>query len=511
MAAARPNILMIMADQLPAWAVGAYGHPLVRTPNMDALAARGVLLESAYSNCPICAPSRAGMCTGQYVSRIGAFDNGADFPSSTPTFMHHLRRADYRVWLSGKMHFIGPDQMHGFQRRLTPEIYPSSFVWTPDWTKGAYPNPGTNTLQLKEAGRCTWSQQLDHDEEVHFRATEALRELARRRQDDDRPFFLCASYTHPHEPFFITPEWWDLYDHDAIDMPSVPERPLDKMHPFDQWLQIHHMADQYSPTEADIRNTRHAFYGMISYFDSKVGGLVAELERLGLADNTVVLVTSDHGEMMGEHGMWFKRTYFEGSTRVPLLFAGPSLAPGGRRVANPVSLVDLFPTFLELSGLDGWRDIEKQVDGDSLCGLLRGESRPWKDHALSEYYSEGVVQPMRMVVRGGLKYVYVHHEAPQLFDLLTDPHELENVIDDAAYFDRLAGLKPLVHEGWDPDALREQVIASQQRRLTILESLSHGQPHPWDVQPHFDATRQYVRQADAQVTNRRMRYPRWED
>ena len=217
----QPNILMIMADQLPARAVGAYGHPLVRTPNMDALAREGTAFTSAYTNCPICAPARASMATGLYVSRIGAYDNGADFPSSTPTFMHHLRRAGYTVWLSGKAHFIGPDQMHGFERRLTPEIYPSSFVWTPDWTRGAYPNPGTAVDQLREAGPCTWSLQLDYDELVSFRALEALRELARRGREG-RPFFLCASYTHPHEPFITTREWWDLYDHRAIDMPAVP-------------------------------------------------------------------------------------------------------------------------------------------------------------------------------------------------------------------------------------------------------------------------------------------------
>ena len=322
--AKQPNILMIMADQLPARTVRAYGHPLVRTPHLDALAATGTLFEAAYSNCPICAPSRASMCTGRYVSGIDAFDNGSDFPPSIPTFMHHLRRAGYEVLLSGKMHFIGPDQMHGFERRLTPEIYPSSFVWTPDWRRGAYPNPGTAMDQIAEAGLCTWNMQLDYDEEVSFRALEALRDLAR-RQEADRPFFLCASYTHPHEPFTATREWWDLYDHDTIDMPTVPAMPLARMHPYDQWLQIHHMVDTHAPEAEHIRNARHAFYAMVSTFDHQVGRLLSELERLGLAENTVVLVTSDHGEMLGEHGMWFKRTYLDPSTRVPLETG--SLAP----------------------------------------------------------------------------------------------------------------------------------------------------------------------------------------
>ena len=507
MSRSRPNILMIMADQLPAWVIGAYGHPLVKTPSIDALAEDGVMFERAYANCPICAPSRASMCTGRYVCEIGAFDNGADFPSSIPTFMHHLRRAGYEVVLSGKAHFIGPDQMHGFERRLTPEIYPSSFVWTPDWTKGAYPNPGTAANQLREAGLCTWSLQLDYDEEVTFRALEALRDLAR-RQSKGRPFFLCASYTHPHDPFIITRRWWDLYNHDEIDMPAAPAVPLDQMHPYDQWLQIHHMVDVYPPSEAHIRNARHAFYGMVSYFDSKVGELVAELKRLGLAEDTIILITSDHGEMMGEHGMWFKRTYFDPSSRVPLLFSGAEHALSGQCVTETVSLVDLFPTFLELADMEDWQEVQEGIEGDSLYGLLKGEGRPWKNYALSEYYSEGVCQPMRMAVRNDLKYVYVRSEAPQLFDLTNDPHELNNCIDDPAYADRLAELKRLVHSGWDPDTIREEVIQSQQARRFINEAMGHGRPEHWDISPHFDASEQYVRKHDSQFTNAYLRYPR---
>jgi choline-sulfatase len=496
---------MIMADQLPARTIGAYGHALVRTPYLDALASEGTLFESAYANCPICAPSRASMVTGLYVSRIGAYDNGTDFLSSIPTFMHYLRRSGYTVWLSGKMHFIGPDQMHGFERRLTPEIYPSSLVWTPDWTKGAYPNPGTAVDQLSEAGLCIWNLQLDYDEQVSFRALEALRDLAR-QQDAAHPFFLCASYTHPHEPFVTTQRWWDLYDHDAIDMPIVPAVPLDEMHSYDQWLQIHHMVDRFPPDEAAIRNSRHAFYGMVSYFDHQVGRLLTELERLGLTQNTVVILTSDHGEMLGEHGMWFKRTYFDPATRVPLLVRGPGVRRG-QRITQAASLVDLLPTLAELAGLPDWREVEASADGDSLCGLLRGEGRGWKNVALSEYYSEGVCQPMRLAVRDGIKYVYVHQEAPLLFDLNRDPHELENRIDDPAYAGRLETLERIVHDGWDGNAIRARVIESQQRRRVINEAMAQGRHERWDVQPHFDATEQYVRHYDAAETSRRKRFP----
>jgi len=502
----KPNILMIMADQLPAAVVGAYGHPLVKTPHLDALCASGVTFDSAYCNCPISAPSRASMCTGQFVSDVGAFDNGTDFLSSTPTFMHHLRRAGYSVELAGKMHFIGPDQLHGFERRLTPEIYPSGFVWTPDWRQGAYHNPGTAVDQLQEAGLCTWSMQLDYDEEVTFRALESLRDKA--RKGDDTPFFLCASYTHPHDPFTITQPWWDLYDHGEIDMPAVSPHPLGEMHPFNQWLQIHHMVDVYPPDEQAVRNARHAFYGMVSYFDAQVGLLMAELDRLGLRDDTLVMVTSDHGEMLGEHGMWFKRTFFDPSVRVPLIFSGGDLAQG-TRVEETVSLVDLFPTLLELAQLAGWEGVAQHVAGDSLVGLLHQKKGGWKDCAVVEYYSEGVCQPMRMAVGGGMKYVYVHDEAPLLFDLKKDPHELKNCISDEMYCEQLDVLKKQVHSGWDGGLVRDEVMKSQQRRHMINEATSKGQQEAWDVQPHFDASEQYVRKMNAQETSRALRVPRF--
>ncbi|MFT4690244.1 MAG: choline-sulfatase [Limisphaerales bacterium] len=502
-----PNILMIMADQLAASYLGTYGHSVVKTPNIDALAKRGVVFENAYSNCPICAPSRASLLTGRHVSEIGAFDNGSELPASVPTLMHHLRRADYEVVLAGKAHFVGPDQMHGFQRRLTPEIYPSDFSWTPDWNAGPVPNPGTAVDQLRDSGLCAWNLQLDHDEEVRFRSLEYLRDFARRK-DAGKPFFLCSSFTHPHEPFITTQRWWDLYAPEDIDLPGVEKIPTEEMHAFDQWLQLHHMVDEYPLTEEQIRNTRHAYYSMVSYFDHQVGGLVAELERLGLDENTIIVVTSDHGEMLGERGMWFKRTYFENSVKVPLIFAGTDAVGSGLRMQKEVSLVDLMPTFLDLAGLKDLDAVETTLAGESLGSMLSGEDQRRVEGIISEYYSEGVIQPMRMAVRDRFKYVYVHEHEAQLFDLRNDPGELNNCIGDPNHAVRLAQLQELVHSGWEPDEVRARVIESQQRRLWIREAGRDGPGTSWDVAPSFDPQEQYVRRKNAQQTNIEKRVPR---
>jgi len=487
----KPNILMVMADQLPAAAVGAYGHPVVKTPNVDRLAAEGVLFENCCCNSPLCVPSRASMVTGRLPCRIGSFDNGSELPAQIPTFMHHLRRAGYQTIASGKLHFIGPDQLHGFEERLTTDIYPSSFSWTPDWREGVVGNQGSSAAELKNAGLCRWNMQMDYDEEVHFRALEKLRALA--GDNGRRPFFFCVSYTHPHQPFITTQEYWDLYDHDAIDMPAAPAVPLEKMHPYNQWLQVHHCVDQYPPSDETIRNARHAFYGMISYWDEKVGELLDELARQGLAENTVVLALSDHGEMMGEHGMWFKRTFYDWSVRVPLVCSWKGKWRGGRRVGETVSLVDLFPTLLDIAELPDREDVAEGIDGHSLLPFLADGSAEWNHAAVCEYCGEGVLRPMRALCRDRYKYVHVEGEKPLLFDLASDPRELTNLHGRVGLATWEAKLREEVLAGWDAGGLEQQVRASQRSRLLINEAMALGRPVSWDYQPPSDASKQYVR------------------
>jgi len=496
----RPNILMIMADQLAAAAVGACGNAVVKTPHIDRLAGEGVVFEQGYCNCPLCAPSRASMVTGRLPCRTGVYDNGCELPAQIPTFLHHLRRGGYRTILSGKMHFIGPDQLHGFEERLTTDIYPAFFHWTPNWRKGAYPNPGTSVVQLKDVGRCRWNLQLDYDEEVHFRALERLRYLARDRADR-RPFLLCASYTHPHDPFIITDDYWRRYDADAIDMPAARPQPMARMHAFNRWLQVHHEADRYPPSDELVRRARHAYYGMVSYFDDKVGALVDELARLGLRERTVVLVVSDHGEMMGEHGMWFKRTFYDWSARVPLVWSWPGTWSGGRRVAEPVSLVDLFPTLLDLAEVPDRAAATHGLDGHSLVPVLEGRPDAATHGALCEYYGEGVIHCMRMLCRGRHKYVHVHTQPPLLFDLEADRLEQTNLAGRPEVAEVEQSMREELLASWDPEAVERDVVASQQARLVIKEAMAHGTPISWDYQPPASAAAQYVRARDAQQTS----------
>ena len=397
----RPNILFIMTDQLAGPALPCYGHPIVKAPHISSLAEEGVVFDNAYCNSPLCAPSRASLMTGQLPSRIGAFDNAAQFPSDVPTFAHYLRNLGYRTCLSGKMHFVGPDQLHGFEERLTTDIYPADFGWVPDWEHPEdRPSWYHNMLSVVQAGLCETSNQLDFDEQVVFQAVRKIYDMA--RDEDQRPFCLLASFTHPHDPFAITKEYWNRYDHAEIDMPTIPAIPVDQLDPHSRRLYHVSAMDQYAQTEARVRNARHAYYGMISYIDDKVGQLLQALEATGLGDNTIIVFTSDHGEMLGERGLWYKMSFFEWSVRVPLLFYAPRRF-SRHRVNQVVSLVDLLPTLVDLASDDTTIDFADKLDGQSLVPLMQGDERNASDTALGEILAEGAISPCLMIRRGPLQ------------------------------------------------------------------------------------------------------------
>lgn len=478
----KPNIVLIMADQMAFDVIGALGHPAVKTPNIDRLVNNGVTFENAYCNSPICAPSRASFVSGKHVNKIGVYDNGSEFSADTPTFLHHLRRGGYETVLSGKMHFVGPDQLHGFERRLIRDIHTAAFDLTPDWTKGVYHNHGTGVKRLRNPGISELNNDLDYDEKVLNRTLEQIRTF--KRKEGQRPFFLCSSFFHPHDPFHITAEFWNLYDDVDIPMPDVPPESMEDLHPFNQWIQTHHERDVCELSDEEILENRRAYYGMVSYFDDKVGRIIGELERLGMMENTIVMVTSDHGEMLGEHGMWFKRTFYDPSVKVPLIVSCPGRVPEGKRVSEVVSLVDLAATIMKLADVPDCDTWISKSDGDSFQKLLlEGADDEWKDEALSEYYGEGPIEPMVMVRKGRYKYVYVHNHEPLLFDLKEDPGEVHNLAEFPEYQALITQLRSRITSEVEIESIREDIVQSQQDRLLVAESLQKGKQTAWDHVP----------------------------
>ena len=505
----RPNILFIQADQMAAPALPLHGHKVVKAPHLERLAERGTVFDSAYCNNPICASSRFSMMAGQLSSRIGAYDNANEFSSATPTYAHYLRGLGYRTCLSGKMHFIGADQLHGFEERLTTDIYPSDFGWTADWTKTDEPySPSRMSLRsVVEAGLCERNLQIDYDEHVAYHAEQWLFDWA--RDTDSRPFLLWASFTHPHNPFITTKEYWQLYDHDRIDLPRVPFIPIAERDAWSQRYAYTIRADEHDISEENIRTARHAYYAMTSYFDALVGRLLGVLDRIGAAQQTCVVIVADHGEMMGERGSWFKFQPFEWSVRVPMIVAGPGVRRGHRE-DKAVSLLDLLPTFNDLATDGAGVTPVDPLDGASLAGMLGGDSSGREDTTRIEFLGEGVYAPACILIRDGLKYVYCGNDPPMLFDLRRDPDELVNLAGQPGHAAREQAMHDELHARWDYARLERDILDSQRRRLFVQESLLQGCWTSWDHQPVSDASRQYVRGAvdpNTTATKARRRLP----
>ncbi|WP_170559538.1 choline-sulfatase [Ruegeria atlantica] len=502
----RSNIVVVMADQLAPQFCGAYGHPTVKTPHVDELAARGMRFDAAYCNSPLCAPSRFAFMSGQLISRIAAYDNASEFRASVPTFAHYLTALGYRTCLSGKMHFIGPDQKHGFQDRVTTDIYPADFAWTPDWEA---PDERIdkwyhNMQTVKESGTAVATFQTDYDDEVEFAARRWLIDRGRDRAAGDKsPFCLVTSFIHPHDPYVAKPEWWDLYSDAEVPMPEFTLMPEDQ-DPFSRRVMDGIEASYVPLTEEEVCRARRAYLANVSYFDSKVGAIVTALDDIGELDNTIIIVTADHGDMLGERGLWYKMNFFEHSARVPLIMAGPGVKQG--EAPNACSLVDMLPTFVDIA--DGIDDmLGEPVDGRSLMPLARGECDP-VDEAIGEYCAEMTPYPVFMIRRGSLKYIHCDPDPPQLYDLATDPLEKVNVAGDLAFAEQAAAFSEEVARRWDSEQLRADVIATQKSRRALHAAMEAGAGEAWDYNPPRDAAQEYVRNhVDWTAAATRYRYP----
>lgn len=499
----RPNILFIMADQMAAPLLPLHDAASpIRMPNLMRLAEQAVVFDSAYCNSPLCAPSRFTLVSGQLPTKIGAWDNAADFAADVPTYAHHLRRLGYRTALSGKMHFCGPDQLHGYEERLTSDIYPADYGWAVNWDEPEVrPSWYHNMSSVLQAGPCVRTNQLDFDDEVVFKARQYLYDHI--REHAEQPFCLTVSMTHPHDPYTIPREYWDLYRDEDIPLPSV-ELAQHEQDPHSQrLLKVIDLWDKPLPPEK-IRDARRAYFGACSYVDAQIGALLRTLEECDLAENTLVVFSGDHGDMLGERGLWYKMHWFEMAARVPLLIHAPGRF-AARHVAESVSTLDLLPTLVELAGGELPADLE--LDGRSLLPHLRGQGG--HDEVIGEYTAEGTLSPLMMIRRGDYKFVYSEQDPCLLYDLKNDPRELENLAGSAEHRELFDAFLAEARQRWDIPAITARVLASQRRRRFVADALQRGRLTSWDHQPFVDASQQYMRNhIDLDDLERRARYPR---
>jgi len=472
---ARPNVLVIMADQLVPFLTGAYGNATVKTPNLDLLTRRGVRFDAAYSANPLCAPARACLMTGKYSSRIGVHDNAAPMACDELTIAHHFARAGYDTAWSGKMHYVGPDQHHGLHRRISHDIYPADFSWvkprdrkTPGEHARNYISSGVHVGREDRGKDATGSPKgnLALDEEAH---SAALQYLQARKAQPEQPFFLGVSYNYPHEPFWPGKREWDLYEGTKVEIPEYPSNLEDTYSVMDRWLNRHHAADRYPVRDGEgLKKLHRAYYALVTLVDRWVGELVEAIERNGFGDNTVVVFTSDHGDMLGHKGMVQKRSFYEWSARVPLVVADPRGRFAGTSVPEPVSLIDILPTLLDLTGLENGE--APGIDGSSLVPLMEGR-RDGGRTIFSESHSEGMHATCFLARRGRWKYTYIHGHAPQLFDVVDDPGEWRNLAGRPETREVEREMRGLILSRFDPEKIEKQVRESIDRRLFALPAM----------------------------------------
>ncbi|QQM30619.1 choline-sulfatase [Martelella lutilitoris] len=503
---ARPNILVLMVDQLAGTLFPDGPADFLHTPNLKKLADRSTRFQNAYTGSPLCAPARASFMSGQLPRRTRVYDNAAEFSPDIVTYAHHLRRAGYQTSLAGKMHFVGPDQLHGFEERLTTDVYPADYGWTPDYGKPGeridwwYHNMGSVT----GAGIGEITNQLEYDDEVAYEAVRKVYDLGRRK--DDRPFMLTVSFTHPHDPYVARKKYWDLYeDCDHLE-PEVG--PIDYAAQDGHSKRIFDANDfrSFDITKEDIRRARRAYFANVSYIDDKIGEILEALDGVGLSEDTVIVFLSDHGDMLGERGLWFKMSFYEGSSRVPLMIAAPGMEPG--LVRTPASTVDIAATLADLARVD-MASVAPWTDGESLVPVAAGQER--KMPVRMEYAAEASEAPLVSIREGRFKYNHCELDAPQLFDLEADPHELTNLADDPAHAETAAAFAAKVREYWDMAAYDAEIRESQARRHIVYEALRQGDYHPWDHQPMKDASERFMRNhMDLNILEASQRWPRGE-
>ncbi len=453
----KPNIIYILSDQHNPLVMGCAGDPYVRTPNIDALQKRSVSLDNCYCASPLCVPSRSAMLSGLLPCHNGVHNNMQCLPSDKATFVTALTVNGYETVLSGRMHFVENDQRHGFEKRFVGDITPC-YIGGDNETEvyGAFRrSSGQNTTSIKKSG-AGHSAVLDFDKDVADAACEYLK-----TRTDDRPLFLTVGFYGPHCPYIAPKELYDDYYQRLPELHDVAEE-MRRIHPaMRQWYENRGLS---VVTPEDVRRIRAAYYAMVEYMDGLTGQVLNAVEEtLGL-ENTVILYGSDHGDNIGEHGLFWKTNFYEGAARVPMMFSWKGQFAEGARITEPTSLLDVAPTLLHLTQTPPL----PACDGQDLSEVLRSGMHPPAGRAVVSLCSDiKGDNPSAMVRRGPYKLIcHAGYEQRQLFDLEHDPNETNDLGGLPEYQEVVKSMAQELAGLWDGEnALKELAQAKAHVRL----------------------------------------------
>jgi len=464
----RPNLLFLFSDQHARRVAGCYGDPAAPTPRLDRLASEGVTFDNAYCPSPLCVPSRMSMLTGRHPFEQECWTNDDYLRSDAATWLHAAGAAGYRPVLAGRLHSMGPDQLHGYAERMVGDH-------SPNW--GGVPR---HDLGVLEKANDPWRESLERsgigqsayqvkDVETARAACDYLRTFARaRRSGNGDAFCLTAGFLLPHPPYVA---WREDYEHFAgIVPPPAHAAPPDPPHAWEQWWRENRGIRDIDP--AVVARARTAYYGLVHRLDILIGEVLDCLAQEGLADDTLVVYTTDHGDQLGERGLWWKHTLYEDSVRVPLVMRWPKRLPQGERRSHVVDLLDVAATMTAALGGPPL----PHGHGRDLMPIARDAPAAWTDEVFCEHCTDtvpawtgGRSTQQRMVRRGAWKLIYSHGYPVQLFDLANDPHERRDLASSPEHATTRATLEARVLDGWDPEAISAR-IRERRRDKDILDA-----------------------------------------
>jgi choline-sulfatase len=452
------NLIFIMSDEHNKRVLGSYGHPMIRTPNLDALAARGTRFTSAYTNCPICVPARAAFATGQYVHKIRYWDNAIAYDGKIPTWGHRLMAQGHHVTSIGKLHYLDSDaQRNGFDEEILPLHIVNGVGDLLGLIREELPRrPGSANLG-PEAGRGE-SEYTKYDRSIADETVKWLKQKAPALQA--KPWALYVGFVSPHFPLIAPPQFYDLYPEDAVPWPDMYEKDQRPRHPFTDAMRKCLCYDDAFDA-AMVRRAIAAYFGLTSFLDDNVGRILRALEETGLMNNTRVVYSSDHGDNLGTRGMWGKSTMYEESAGIPMIMAGPGV-PESSVCDTPVTLADGFPTFIHALGAKSHPE-DAKLPGTSLIDIAQGLVPPRT--VLSEYHAAGAVCGAYMIRHGQWKYIHYATLPPMLFDLAADPYERKDLGRDPQYRSVIAECERALRKVVDPEAADRLARADQKAMI----------------------------------------------
>ncbi len=418
-----PNVLVIMSDEHNRRIAGCYGNTIARTPNIDRLAREGVTFDSAYCNSPLCVPSRLAFTSGKYIHRVGGWSNSCRLSSDEyPSLPHVMNSAGYESFLCGKQHYDAAHR-YGFT-----EIGGNMNNSHHDG-RGVRRQADDQTVNFKGSNARFAEFHAGEDSTVMThdrRVTAGVVDFFEKRRTGGKPFFLFAGYLAPHFPLTAPESLWQHY-RDRIPMPEIPEGFLESLP-----LNFKHLRRGFGLTNVSpdiVKRGRELYYALTEWVDAQIGIVLNALRKSAFAENTVILYTSDHGENMGEHGLWWKNCTYEQAAHIPLICRWPARWKGGQRRSGACSMVDVVQTIAAI----GQGRVPGDWNGQPMLDWLDHPGAKWRDMAVSQYYGHNVASGFAMLRRGPWKYVY--HSAPdarhgaerELYRLDEDPGEFNNL------------------------------------------------------------------------------------